>query len=30
MDIQPNPKLARNITFLEAAQETKSVKFVPE
>ena len=29
MDIQLNPKLTRNITFLEAAQETKSVKFVP-
>ena len=29
MDIQLIPKLARNITFLEAAQETKSVKSVP-
>jgi hypothetical protein len=30
MDIQLNPKLARSITFLEAAHETKSVKSVPE
>ena len=29
MDIQLNPKLAQSMAFLEAAQETKSVKSVP-